>query len=59
MKSSARQNTCRLLEMVDEGLLDPVEALTAALLWHSDDDVGGLAEANGFWDDEVEDEEGA
>ena len=60
MRYSSRENTNKLLELVDEGVLDPIQVLTAALSWHSDRDVGEMAEANEFFfdnDDEEGDEE--
>lgn len=52
----SRQNTNKLLELIDEGLLDPTEVLSAALNWHSDCDVGEMAIANEFFIDEEEEE---
>ena len=57
MSYSSRKNTNKLLELVDEGVLDPIKVLTAALNWHSDCDVGEMAEANEFILSEEEDEE--
>ena len=60
MSYSSRKNTNKLLELVDEGVLDPIKVLSAALSWHSDRDVGEMAEANEFFfdnDDDEEDEE--
>ena len=47
--SMVRQNTNALLELVEEGVLDPVWVLTACLKWMSDREVGEMAEANGFF----------
>ena len=55
--SSYRQNTKKLLELIDEGLLNPTEVLTASLSWHSDSDVGEMAIANEFFTDDEEEEE--
>ena len=57
MSYSSRKNTNKLLELVDEGVLDPIKVLSAALSWHSDRDVGEMAEANEFILSEEEDEE--
>lgn len=60
MSYSSRENTNKLLDLVDEGVLDPIQVLKAALSWHSDRDVGEMAEANEFFfdnDDDEEDEE--
>ena len=43
-----RQNTNKLLDLIEEGVLDPIQVLTAALNWHSDHEVGEMAEANEF-----------
>ena len=52
-----RQNTNKLLELIDEGLLDSKEVLYAALSWHSDSDVGEMAVENEFFSDEDCDED--
>ena len=59
MSYRSRENTNKLLELVDEGFLDPIKVLSAALSWHSDRDVGEMAEANEFFfdNDDEEDEE--
>ena len=60
MLYNSRENTNKILELVDEGVLDPIKVLTAALNWHSDHEVGEMAEANEFIlnnDDEETDED--
>ena len=57
MSYSSRKNTNKLLELIEEGVLDPIQVLSAALSWHSDRDVGEMAEANEFILSEEEDEE--
>ena len=59
MSYSSRKNTNKLLELIEEGVLDPIQVLSAALSWHSDRDVGEMAEANEFilFEEEEEDEE--
>lgn len=60
MLYNSRVNTNKILELVDEGVLDPIKVLTAALNWHSDHEVGEMAEANEFIlndDDEEADED--
>ena len=58
MSYSSRENTNKLLDLVNEGVLDPMQVLTAALSWHSDRDVGEMAEANEFiFDDDVDEDE--
>ena len=47
--SMVRQNTNALLELVEDGVLDPVWVVTACLKWMSDREVGEMAEANGFF----------
>lgn len=56
---NARTYTNKLIELVEEGVLDPIKVLTAALNWHSDHEVGQMAEANEFIlsDEEEEDDE--
>jgi hypothetical protein len=49
---SIRPWTCRLLEAVNEGMLDANTVLTAALNHLSEDDVRDLCEANQFFDAE-------
>lgn len=49
-----RKNHCRLLEMVDEGTLDPLVVLEAALAWMADRDIKEMMEAYAF---EVAEEE--
>lgn len=61
----AREATTRILEMVDEGILDRDTVIMACLKYMSEDDVADMAHANEFFpeeeveveDDEVEDEE--
>ncbi len=53
----SRQNTNKLLELIDEGLLDPTKVLYASLGWHSDSEVGKMAIENEFFIDEEEEEE--
>ena len=36
----------KLLEMVDDGNLDPMMALTMCVKWMSNDDVGEMLDAN-------------
>jgi hypothetical protein len=39
-------NRDRVIEMVDEGILDPMMALTMALKWMSNDEVAEMLDAN-------------
>jgi uncharacterized membrane protein YjgN (DUF898 family) len=56
--SEVRKCSNRFIEMVEEGLLDPVEAVRMCVKWMSEDDVAAMAEANEIFEDE-EDEEDA
>jgi len=44
-----RQATNKILEMVDEQLLDPMDVLKACLSYMSDDDVEDMAFVEGFF----------
>lgn len=55
--AGVRQSTNRLLEMIEEGLLDKDTVIAACVNYMSEDDVAGMAHANEFFDDEEEDEE--
>ena len=44
-----RQATNKILEMVDEQLLDPIDVLKACLSYMSDDDVEDMALVEGFF----------
>jgi len=56
----SRHFTNRLLEMIDDGLLDPMMVVTMATAWMSEDDVREMMEANELLgyaeEDEDEDE---
>lgn len=43
---NTRETTNRILEMVDEGLLDARTVLLMALKWMSEDEVKAMAKAN-------------
>ena len=45
----ARQHTEVLLDMVAEGIFDPLDVLKSALCWMSDDQVRRMAEANEYF----------
>lgn len=53
---NTRVATNKILEMVDEGLLNPRDVLLMALKWMSEDEVKEMAEANELFE-EVEDED--
>ena len=42
----ARQETNKLLEMVDEGLIDPKEVVTMCVKYMSEDDVADMMDCN-------------
>jgi hypothetical protein len=52
-----REATNRILELVEEGLLDRDTVIMACLKYMSEDDVSDMAHANEFFLDEEEDEE--
>ncbi len=52
-----REATNRVLELVEEGLLDRDTVILACLKYMSEDDVADMAHANEFFLDEDEDEE--
>jgi len=49
-----RKVTCQLLEMVDEGVIDPKVLLEACLSYMSESDVADMARINDFLEDEEE-----
>ncbi len=53
----SRETTNKLLEMVDEGLLDARTLALACLKYMSEEDVERMAKANEFLEDEEEEEE--
>ena len=52
-----RDATNRILELVEEGLLDRDTVIMACLKYMSEDDVADMAHANEFFLDEEEDED--
>lgn len=52
-----RDTTNKILEMIDEGLLDARTVASACLKYMSEDDVEEMASMNEFLEDEHEDEE--
>lgn len=57
MSKDSRQNTCDLLQLIDEGYLTHEIVLQSALNWMSDDDVGEMALCEGFFMEDEDDEE--
>ena len=55
-KTAARKATNRLLEMVDEGLLNPRDVLLMALKWMSEDHVKEMCTANEIFLEDEEDD---
>jgi hypothetical protein len=53
----SREITNKLLEMVDEGMLDARTLALACLKYMSEDDVKDMAHANEFLEEEEEDED--
>ena len=51
-----REITCKLIEMIDEGVLDAKVLLFAALSYMSEADVRDMAELNGFITETEEEE---
>jgi hypothetical protein len=51
-----RQATNKLLEMIDEGIINPLTALEAALCYMSEDDVADMCRCNDFFQEEEEEE---
>lgn len=52
-----RDATNRILELVEEGMLDRDTVIMACLKYMSEDDVADMAHANEFFLDEDEDED--
>ena len=55
--SGVRQATDKILEMVEEGILDRDTVIMSCLKYMSEDDVADMAHANEFFINEEEDEE--
>ena len=52
--SETRKATNKILEMIDEGLLNPRDVVLMALKWMSEDDVKEMAEANELFEEDEE-----
>jgi hypothetical protein len=57
MMKKPRENTCNLLDAIEEGMFDPMIVLEAALLYMSDDEVGDMMHSNEFLIEEDEEDE--
>ena len=44
--STSRKASNKFIEMVEEGLIDPVEAVRMCVKWMSEDDVAEMMKAN-------------
>lgn len=51
-----RKATNRILEMIEEGVLDRDAVITACLKYMSEDEVADMAHCNEFFGDEEEEE---
>ena len=55
--NNVRQATNRVLEMVEEGILDKDTVIMSCLKYMSEDDVADMAQMNEFFINEEEDED--
>lgn len=55
--TNVREYTCKLLEAVDDGMIDPRDALASALSYMSESEVKDMCMVNEFFSVEDEDEE--
>ena len=55
--SDVRQATNRVLEMVEEGILDKDTVIMSCLKYMSEDDVADMAQMNEFFINEEEDDD--
>ena len=53
----SREATNKILEMVDDGILDKDTVIMSCLKYMSEDDVADMAHANEFFINEEEDDE--
>ena len=53
----AREATCKLLEMVEEGVLDRDNVIMACVKYMSEDDVADMCHINDFFYEDEDDEE--
>lgn len=59
MRNKVRKTTVKILEMIDEGILDRDTVINACLNYMSEADVTDMAECEGFIEVEDETEENA
>lgn len=55
--AKTREATCRILEMIEEGILDRDTVIMACLNYMSEADVADMAHCNEFFTDDEEEEE--
>ena len=55
--ANVRPATDLLLELLEQGIVDPTLAAKTALMWMSDADVKRMAEVNEFFPHSMEEEE--
>ena len=55
--SDPRKATNRLLDMVNDGVFDPYDALLACLSYMSEDEVADMCHSNGYFEDDDEEED--
>lgn len=53
----SREATNKILEMIEEYMLDPKEVALMCLKWMSEYDVAEMAEANELFEDEEDEED--
>lgn len=57
IRPNVRETTNKVMELVDEGVLNPRDVLLMALKWMSEDDVKSMAEANELFKEEEDEED--
>lgn len=57
IRLDVRATSNKIMEMIDEGLLNPRDVVLMALKWMSEDDVKAMAKANELLMEDTEDEE--
>jgi hypothetical protein len=55
--TEVRRTTNRLLEMLNDGVIKPMDVVEMCLKWMSEDDVKEMCEANGIFPEDEEDED--
>jgi len=55
--TGVRQATDKILEMVEEGILDKDTVIMSCLKYMSEDDVADMAHSNEFFNNEEEDDD--